>query len=78
MNANLYKFEYSEPGSFYFGYGHGNMVDDHTSEIDEYSKTLENPTTMVEEQTAEYAQPEVNSSSTVHTNPVVECKFQFV
>lgn len=75
MNANLYKFGFSEPGSFYCDYGHDYVVDDHTPEIDEYSRNLENPSSMPEEQTAsEYTQPEVNSSSTTQTSSV-ECKF---
>lgn len=73
MNANLYKFGFSEPGSFYCDYGNGYVVDDHTSEIDEYSRNLENPSSMPEEQTAaEYTQPAVNSNSTTHTSSV-EC-----
>ena len=77
MNTSFHKFAYSEPGSFYCDYGHGYVMNDHTqtSEIGEYGRNLEDPSSMIQEQTgADHMQREENSISPSHANPV-ECKF---
>ncbi|CDP18780.1 unnamed protein product [Coffea canephora] len=75
MNTSFHKFAHSEPGSFYCDYGHGYVMNDHTqtSEIGEYGRNLEDPSSMIQEQTgADHMQREENSISPSHANPV-EC-----
>ncbi|CAI9106486.1 OLC1v1005656C1 [Oldenlandia corymbosa var. corymbosa] len=72
-NTNFYKFGYSEPGSFYYNYGQGYVVNDHMnlSESNAYCRNLENPSNMVEDQTPnEQSQTERNSSSPSRANSV--------
>uniref|UniRef100_A0A5B7BJ94 RING-type domain-containing protein n=1 Tax=Davidia involucrata TaxID=16924 RepID=A0A5B7BJ94_DAVIN len=74
MHTSLYKFGLSEPGSVsYYDHSYAHVVNDHALGIDEYSRHLENSSTMTNEETAAvHTQLAGNSSTTTHVNPL-EC-----
>lgn len=76
MNTSAYKFGLSEPGSLsYYDYGHAYVVGDHTPGNDEYSRHMENSSTIPDDRAAAvHTQRERISTSGSHVNPL-ECKF---
>ncbi|KAL3850114.1 hypothetical protein ACJIZ3_011996 [Penstemon smallii] len=71
-NTSLYKFAVSEPESFsYYEYGHDYVVNSQIRGTDEYSRHLESPALVVDDQaTVSHAHQERNSLSASDTGPL--------